>query len=709
MAKPSNNPKDYHQLVQQYLGYSAKREITNLDGRYLTPPSHDVFIDDSGKISIRPGYTLVGNARTGIGSYNYGIRSSFDWDTSSGYRDNLRQWGRNLEVLFDGNWVNIKNDFVSTLHLVYDKWWDNTMQQDVLVAVGGDTNIYEWSGGIANVANTSWNGSAGTITIEGYLTGTTFSFTPIDNTDPNNPIPAFISDSNSGFVAAGFTIGDVITVTGSTSNDGTYMVTAVAAGQLTLAIIDNLVTEAAGATITITNGVGGSWERQRFYVNSQFTTRNSGVTKIRFNGIDYTYTGGADTSTLTGVTPNPTAIPNGSQVTQTMFATQNASPIPIQENDWCKILDNQLYIGSKSSQMIYLSHQDDYTDFSFSAIRLPYEGGAFPIDSYCTGFVVQEGDMYVGGGQDSIYQSQFTSSADLTTQSFKLTRLQTGPGQSWLSQGAISHIKNSVVMISHEPTMDIVGRLQQLSTPQEKPTSDIIKDDFISYNFEGVNQQYFQNYIYTALPAEGKTLLYDLQRQLWQPPWTIPLSCFGITKVAGKQVLLGHSAYTNETYQLLTGTNDAGKPISWDMTFAYSNGGVRDLYKVMDEYFVEAYISQNGFATMEIDYEFEGAQDVKTFRIDATNPNYVFIPTNQIGGFGEFPFGTEPFGANNPPPHGDRAAGIVKYRRNFLTAVEDTFEWQTSFYGSSMNQVFQIIAEGPNESESVNYPNIISA
>lgn len=61
-----------------------------------------------------------------------------------------------------------------------------------------------------------------------------------------------ISDSGSGFLTKNFQSGDTITVSGSTSNDGNYTVVTAAAGTLTLDTGVVLTTEAAGATVTIT-------------------------------------------------------------------------------------------------------------------------------------------------------------------------------------------------------------------------------------------------------------------------------------------------------------------------------------------------------------------------------------------------------------------------------------------------------------------------
>lgn len=77
-------------------------------------------------------------------------------------------------------------------------------------------------------------------------TATTISFTA----------PSTISDSGSGFVTAGFYIGQTITVTGSASNNGTYTITNVTAGVITVSQT-SIVNEIAGASVTISAAFAG--------------------------------------------------------------------------------------------------------------------------------------------------------------------------------------------------------------------------------------------------------------------------------------------------------------------------------------------------------------------------------------------------------------------------------------------------------------------
>jgi hypothetical protein len=82
----------------------------------------------------------------------------------------------------------------------------------------------------------------------GYLQSNTIAFV--------NSNPDTITDSNNGFVTAGFTAGDIIRVSGSRLNDGLYTVATVVAGTITLVGGNTLFTDAASVTVTVE---GGQW------------------------------------------------------------------------------------------------------------------------------------------------------------------------------------------------------------------------------------------------------------------------------------------------------------------------------------------------------------------------------------------------------------------------------------------------------------------
>jgi len=63
--------------------------------------------------------------------------------------------------------------------------------------------------------------------------------------------PDTLTDSDSGFLTAGFAIGQTFEVSGSASNDGNYLIAGVTAGTITLDAGDALVAESAGASVSL--------------------------------------------------------------------------------------------------------------------------------------------------------------------------------------------------------------------------------------------------------------------------------------------------------------------------------------------------------------------------------------------------------------------------------------------------------------------------
>ena len=116
----------------------------------------------------------------------------------------------------------------------------------------------------------------------------TEDFTPLDKSitptitastiafHENTPSADTITDSGNGFVTADFKAGDSITVSGSSSNNGTYTIATVVAGTITLTEADDLADESAGATVTITSSTvhyyGIEYATGKYLTKAKFIT-----------------------------------------------------------------------------------------------------------------------------------------------------------------------------------------------------------------------------------------------------------------------------------------------------------------------------------------------------------------------------------------------------------------------------------------------------
>ena len=108
------------------------------------------------------------------------------------------------------------------------------------------------------------------------------------------------------------------------------------------------VTTLASATATtITKSGTDSWLDSGFY--------SAGNKSIVINGTTYTYTGGETTTTLTGVSGDPSAEPVGSVIHQAVVTTANSTMTGITstfQNGLIAVMNNQVFLGSLTSSVM---------------------------------------------------------------------------------------------------------------------------------------------------------------------------------------------------------------------------------------------------------------------------------------------------------------------------------------------------------------------
>lgn len=468
------------------------------------------------------------------------------------------------------------------------------------------------------------------------------------------------------------------------------------------------VTELLSSTANTLTKAGDTWLDSGFY--------SGGDKVVVINGTEYTYTGGENTNTLTGVTPDPSGEAVGSVIHQQVVTTPSADLTgPPSNFDIGLIanLNNQIYIASLTQSVVWLSKVNDFTDYSSSTPRQPGEGGTNILDDNIVGFVIQgsgeDATMCVSTGKDLWYKSIFTdfvSAAGASGQTFSFSPIRTGRQQGALSQAFMSNMKNNIITVTNEPNVDMMGSAENFFT-QIKTTniSDPIKLDVDSYNFDDGSIFYWRYFILVSVPKEGIVRLFNLATNSWEAPQTLPISRFYI--VDGE--LYGHSYQTSESYKLFTGYADrvypgfAGYPIDAIMKFSYQNFGSRFNYKSANYLYVEGYINTNTTITSTITYEMDGCATVKTFEIDGSDTTIVCIPSPQ-GSLGKSSLGKLKLGGDdtgsiqNLPP---------KFRVEKTFSNTDFFECSISFEVLGVDNRMEILAFGLNTTLSTQEPVII--
>jgi len=445
-----------------------------------------------------------------------------------------------------------------------------------------------------------------------------------------------------------------------------------------------VTTVASATTTTITKNTtdNATWGESRFLVG--------GTTQVTIGGTVFTYTGGEGTATLTGVTPDASGISTDAVAIQTVRTNANSNSTGLPNafaNDLISELNNQIYVGSFVSREVFISKNTSFIDYQFASPRVPGEGAIITLSNATVGLIPQEQDMYMTAGKDDWYRTNFTLSSDNVAEALTIQLLKTAPRQAAQQQDLISKIKNDIVVLTNEPTLDSLGRIVDVTvTPQQKSISDPIKPDFDAEDFTGGDIIFFRNRIYISAPVNSKVYIYDLQKGYWFPPQILPISKFAI--ITGE--LHGHSNTTAETYKLFIGTTDNTNPIDFRAFFAYRNFNDRAAIKNFDEYFSELYMTPNTSVTLNLRYDYLGASGEQEFTLDASNTEFVFGTSDDasIGkkGLGQAGLGSSPVEIDNMP----------KFREINTMRATDFYEMQASYSTTVDGASFQIVAHGPN-------------
>jgi len=443
-----------------------------------------------------------------------------------------------------------------------------------------------------------------------------------------------------------------------------------------------VTTFASATSNTITKQGTSTWAESRFLAN--------GTRQVTIDGTTYTYTGGENTTTLTGVTPDPTVAGHavGETITQTIRTSAN-TPASGFDNDFVKVLNNQLYVFDRERRDVYKSAVDDYTDYSFSSPRIVGEGALFTLDETPTAAEVFQKTMLVTT-RNYIYRIALQLSDDLQNESVLVDVLKTSSLEGTAFDLGITKMKNFVVSVSNEPSIDNIGNIENIETPQNVDLSDPIKKDMDTFGVDRVVAGYFRKNFYVGLKSKqtdgsnNRLLKRNLATGAWETPWTMPV---GILFEYNGEFYM-HSSVEAVTYKLLDGYSDAGTPITSKWYSPFDNFGHRHKQKVFDKLWVDGYIKSDTDIDVYVSYDY-GAEVVKN-TIKGTNDD-ILIKSGG-GGLGTYSLGTHGLGGT-----GSTKGTNLKRFRGFINIQPRPFyEMQVSFQSNGKDIQWEVVAYAMN-------------
>lgn len=464
-----------------------------------------------------------------------------------------------------------------------------------------------------------------------------------------------------------------------------------------------IATVSSATTNTITKTGSTSWQQ------AGFATNTGAEKKIMISGTEYTYTGGESTTILTGVTPDPSAIVANTIAIQSVITASN-TPASGFNNDFIKVINNQVYVGSYTSRLCYISKNTDFTNYVVPTPRVAGDPELLTLDATLKGIGVRQGKACIGYGSGHwavISFNDITVGTTLTQQT-KVDVKPVAALQAPYAHEFIDTVGDTIVYLAQDQQVrTFTDTVSNLFTSAYPSISQEIATELSAEDFTNGALRCIGEFTYLTAPTVGKVYLYQVRQalnandqlvteRLWHSPFIWNLT--RVDEING--LIYGFSNANPQVYQLWdTGQwhddspSDENLPYSCVLALSYRTGGRRQGLISFSKIFSEGYISQGTPLNLLINYNWEGGTDSKIFPINTIDrPAFLFTPT--LASLGDNSLGDEPLGNGGVTETGEDANTLPKFKNINSIALVNCFEYQPVFYSDAADVQWEILAVG---------------
>jgi len=436
---------------------------------------------------------------------------------------------------------------------------------------------------------------------------------------------------------------------------------------------------------------------------------SGGTVKIGSNS--YTYTG-VSGNNLTGVTGDASA-ETANSVVILQVVTNATTPASGFTNDFLRTINNQLYVGSYTSRLIYISKNSSYIDYSQSSPRIPGDGDFLTLDNNATGIAVKDGAAWISAGTSDWYKqtfNQITVNTTLTEQT--VVEKQPTPALA----GAYAHefitvVNNTIIYLSKDQQLRTIGLYRNLNQPAYPSLSQEIFTELSEEDFTLGHIKAISDFIYLVAPNAGRVYLHQtrtnvdpsgnvISERLWHAPFVWGIS--RIDEINGD--IVGFSNSNPQTYYLWnTGQwhDDAPGsgatiplPYSSVMLLAYQNGGRRQGKINFDKMYYEGYAVGNLYDATYYDYQ--GATKILSQALNIVEAPFAKTYTGAIPpSLGDASLGDNPLGSGLTIASDDQDL-LPKFRVIIGKSQTDCFEFAPMVYSNEVDCRWEILSLGAN-------------
>lgn len=437
---------------------------------------------------------------------------------------------------------------------------------------------------------------------------------------------------------------------------------------------------------------------------------------VIINGNTYTYSGSSG-STLTGVSGDPTGEANGSVVVETVITNSN-QPASSFTNDFLKVIDNHVYVGSYTSRLIYVSKTSSYTDYTQSTPRIPGDGELITLDDVGKGIGVFNKTPMISAGTSLWYEvsfSQITVGTTLSEQT-KVSPLRLSGLQAALRHEFIDSFGNDLVFLDQNNQLRMLGNFRNIFEVKFPSLSIEVQEELADTDFTGGHIRAVSSrtgaIVYITAPLSGTDYMFEVRQHIdelgnirakrfWHPPQIRGISRYSV--IGG--LVYGHSAANPQLYKVWD-TNQwyddspDGEQLPYNsiLLASYRNAG-RPQGKInFDKLFAEGYMTPNSEVYAGIYYDYQGATGLLNPILNSSDN---LLPQTFIGSIppslGDASLGDNPLGSGVVTQPNDQAL-VPKFKVIVGLQIIDCFEYALMIYSQKASARWEILKLGVNPS-----------
>jgi hypothetical protein len=457
---------------------------------------------------------------------------------------------------------------------------------------------------------------------------------------------------------------------------------------------------AGGSTLTKTGTT--------FWAQEGFST-TSGQKTFIINGSPtvYTYTGGEATTTLTGITP---ALPVITQDTAILQSVQTATDKPAAgfNSDFIKVINNQVYVGSYTSRLVYMSSDTDFTNYTVPSPQLSGSPGLFVLDGTVKGIGVRQGNACVGFGANgwAVISFELVSNNNMLTRNNKIDIKPVAVLQAPLAHEFIDSVGDNLIYLGQDHQVRSFGDFNNLFVAGYPSLSQEVATELAGVNFTGGGLRCIGEFIYITSPVTGKVYLRQertkvdangnvVAERLWHSPFIWNATFIDVIDTT----VVAFSNANPQIYEVWdTGQwyddspSDEQLPYTSIMAFGYRGEQRRQGLWSFDKQYTEGYITTGTPLNLLMNYNYDGSTNqVNAIINNIEQPAYIF--QTSPSSLGDSSLGDESLGEGG---NADDSTTLSKFKVINSLPIINCFEWQPVYYSETANAQWEILALATN-------------